>query len=474
MSKSILITDEKGIVVKKKSITEAAKYLKVNKETVNNWLKGKNKPQGGLKGYTFKLIEEDDNGNFQDYEGYDCDKRTGLPLPNTKNIKHWLELNYDSFEYNELTDNLEVNKKPIDDFLVDCMCVQMEEDISINNDKKTKQSITDLCVPNSYNPLKQKIESFKWDGKKRAEEFFIKFLGAFDTPLNRKYTRCWLKAAIKRLYEPGCMWDQMLILYDRQGGTGKTKIFERLSLDNYAMNIDISNKDGISVMNTAWIINFDELARFDKKDMNMLKTFITTRMDVNRLAYARYAKEFKRHCVFCGTTNEQFFLRDYTSERERRFWIMNCNGVRRDDSWWKENLPDSYIEQVWAEVKQWYDEDPSIEGLTVQEKDEEEMIQVGHKSFKKDTKTMLEVESILNGKYSVNALQNFKVFKKEATSLDSVDVQVCELKKVDVRWISAITGHPEDYIKAVVLSMPGWLIQDGFAVKTDQFRIDVG
>lgn len=473
MSKSILITNEKGVTVKKKSLVEAAKYLNVSKDSLDNWIKGKCKPQGPAKGYTFKLIEEMDGGNLQDYEGYDLDKRTGLPLPSTKNIKRWLVLNYDTFAYNELTDNLEVNGKPIDDFLVDCICVRMEEEIGVNNDKKTKQSITDLCIPNTYNPLKKKIESFEWDGKERAEEFFIKFLGAFDTPLNRKYTRCWLKAAIKRLYEPGCMWDQMLILYDRTGGTGKTKIFERLSLDNYAMNIDISNKDGISVMNTAWIINFDELARFDKKDMNTLKTFITTRMDVNRLAYARYAKEFKRHCIFCGTTNEQYFLRDYTSERERRFWIMNCNGIRRDDSWWKENLPNSYIHQVWAEVKHWYDENPEIEGLTCLEKDEEELVQLGHKSFKRDAKTMQTVKSILESKYSVVALQNFKLFKKEVMSNDITDSQINDLEKVDLGWISAIIGHPEDYIKAVVLSIPGWLVQDGYAVKTNQFRLDV-
>ena len=471
--KCILITDNKGVVSKKKSMSEVAKSLNVDVNTVRHWVNGDCEPKGGLKGYKFQVIEEEEGDGMVSLEGYDLDKKTGLPQATTKNIQIWLMEHYDTFAYNELTDNLEVDGKPIDDFLMDRICVGMEKTIGINNDKKTKQSITDLCVPNAYNPLKKKIESFTWDGQERAEGFFIKFLGAFDTPLNRKYTRCWLKAAIKRLYEPGCMWDQMLILYDRQGGTGKTKIFERLSLDNYASNIDITNKDGISVMNTAWIINFDELARFDKKDMNTLKTFITTRMDVNRLAYARYAKEFKRHCVFCGTTNEQFFLRDYTSERERRFWIMNCNGVRRDDGWWKENLPDSYIEQVWAEVKHWYDEDPSIEGLTVQEKDEEEMVQVGHKSFNKDTKTMLEVESILKGKYSVNALESFKVFKKEATSLETGDVQVCELKKVDVRWISAITGHPEDYIKAIVLSVPGWLIRDGFAVKTDQFGLEM-
>ena len=471
--KSILITNDKGITVKKKGIAEAARYLNVTRESVANWVNGRSKPQGNLKGYTFKLIEESDNGNLTNYEGYDLDKRSGVPLPNTKNIMRWLSLNYDTFAYNELTDNLEVNGKPIDDLLVDSMCVRMELEIGINNDKKTKQSITELCIPNTYNPLKKKIESFEWDGKERAEEFFIKFLGAFDTPLNRKYTRCWLKAAIKRLYEPGCMWDQMLILYDRTGGTGKTKIFERLSLDNYAMNIDISNKDGISVMNTAWIINFDELARFDKKDMNTLKTFITTRMDVNRLAYARYAKEFKRHCVFCGTTNEQYFLRDYTSERERRFWIMNCEGIRRDPSWWKENLPDSYINQLWAEVKHWYDEDPEIEDLTVVEKDEEELIQAGHKSFKKDAKTVQLVRSILESRYSTSALQNFKLFKKEVVSLEVNDSQVNELVKVDIGWISAIIGHPEDYIKAVVLSIPGWLIQDGYAVKTNQYRMEM-
>ena len=78
-------------------------------------------------------------------------------------------------------------------------------------------------------------------------------------------------------------------------------------------------------------------------------------------------------------------------------------------------------------------------------------------------------KSILDGKYSVKALTNFKLFKKEVVSLDVNEDQVSDLQKVDIGWISAIIGHPEDYIKAVVLSVPGWIISDGYAVRTNQF-----
>ena len=468
----ILVIDDHKRTKKYKSINEVARALNIDSNTVDAWLKGKTPKR--YEGWQI-LSQEDSGSDFttKDTSRYDTDPKTGAVLATTKNIAAWLTVKYESFRYNELTNNLEVNGKPIDDRVLDEMCCEMEESIGVNNDKKTKQAITYLCVRDSYNPLKQKIESVEWDGVERAEMFFIKFLGAFDNQLNRKYTRCWFKAAIKRLYEPGCMWDNMLILYDKTQQTGKTKIFERLSLGYYTANPDISNKDCINIMNNAWLINFDELARFDKKDMNTLKTFMTIRSEINRLAYARYAETYERHCVFCGTTNEQHFLRDYTSERERRFWIMNCKGTRRENKWWKENLPDSYIEQLWAEVKHWYDEDPDVEGLTMAEMDEETIVQAGHKSFYNKPEDELMIRDILNGKYSKMALENWKVFKKEVMSSTIEDSQILPLNKVEIKRLAALIHQKEDYASAIVLAQPGWLVRDGYAIRTEQYSMEL-
>lgn len=468
---TILVTDEKGKVTKYRNQNEAAIALGVHKETIKNWINGVPPKGKGFRDWKVTVVEDEGN-SMTGKDGYQLGK-DGQALPNEYNIRKWLVLHCDSFEYNELTDNLEVNGKPIDDLMMDVICVNMEHEIGVNNDKKTRQVITTLCLKNTYNPLKKKIEKVKWDGVERAERFFIDFLGAHDIPLNHKYSKCWFKAAIKRLYEPGCMWDQMLILFDRAGGTGKTKIFERLSLGYNALNVDVTNKDAINVMNTAWIVNFDELARFDKKDMNSLKTFITTSSDINRLAYARYAKDFKRHCVFCGTTNDQYFLRDYTSDRERRFWIMNCNGKRRNGEEWKKILPDSYILQLWAEVKHWYDEDTNIEGLTVEEQDMELLVQMAHKSFGNKPEDRLIIETVLDGKYSQLALENYLVFKKEALSVEMDSSRINSIEKVKLSWLAGCIKQTEDYVAAIVLSVGGWIIRDGVAIKTNQYELSL-
>lgn len=468
--RKILITMPDGDIKKYRSQNEAAKELNVSKQTIMNWVNGESKPGGPLKGLQITQVEEDDNGNMTSVRDYRL-KKNGQFECSEYNIRLWLATHFDSFAYNELTGNLEINGKPINDLLLDNICVNMERDLKINDEKKTRQCITSLCTGNSYHPLREKIESVEWDGKPHAEDFFIRILGADPTPLNRKYTRCWFKAAIKRLYEPGCMWDNMIIIYDKTQGTGKTKVFERLSLGYYSVDPDISNKDCINIMNNSWIINFDELAKFDKKDMNALKTFIATRSEVNRLAYARYAATYDRHCIFCGTTNEQYFLRDYTSERERRFWVINCKGKPHSAEWWDENLPDEEILQVWAEAKAWYDADPNIEGFNDTDINDEILVQAGHKSFNNNPADELLVRSILNGKYSKVALEDWRAFKKEALNPPTGDAQSFSLDKVEIKRIAALLQRTEDYAAAVVAAQSGWLVRDGFAIKTDQYEI---
>lgn len=442
------------------SVSEASRKLDVSKQTLYRWIEDPDAAKRSANGWQFCWAD----GNSVEVE-FELDNKDKV-INNAHNIKVWLTAKYDSFAYNELTSTMEINGAPVDDNMLDRICVAMEESININNDKKTRQCITDLCVENTYNPLKEEIESVEWDGKERAETFFIDFLGAHDNQLNRFYTRCWLKAAVKRLYEPGCMWDNMIILYDKNQGTGKTKILQRLSLGMYAQDPEIGNKDAIGVMNAAWLINFDELKRFDSKEMNALKTFITTSHDVNRQAYARYTKVFPRHCVFCGTTNEEFFLRDYTSDRERRFWIINCNGTRKPDQWWRENLPNSYIKQVWAEVYQWYKDDPEIDNkMSIELQDDEQLVQLGHKSYGNDPQFQILLREALDKKYSKAAFDNLKIFQNEAVSIDSTFERSYKIDKIEVKRLAAAFNKQENYTASVIASLGDWIIRDGYAIR---------
>lgn len=459
--KKVLVKNSKNELLKFQSASQVAKQFHVSPITVNNWLKGINKPKQSLNIQSIEYCDfEDEEELF--YETND----KGKVIPNESNIELYLTNKFETIVFNDWTKQIEVDGEPITDHWANQINFNMGKEIGVNKPKITEQCFSSLALENKYNPLKDKIESLEWDGKPRAETFFIDFVGAQDNSINRIYTKCWFKAAIKRLYEPGCDWDYMLILHDRTHGTGKTKIFNRLALGYYAQDPDVTNKDAINIMNYAWIINFDELANFDKKDMNSLKKFITAKGDVNRLAYGHYAENFERHCVFCGTTNEDYFLRDYSSQYERRFWIINCKGVKKHDSWWKEHLPDEYIEQVWAEVKTWYDEDPFIDiSMSPEQHDKEILIQMGHKSFNKDPETMVMLKNILYGKFSKIAIENFNVLKKEVFSSESDPSRNTQIDKIEIQILAAILKKPEEYVAMAVLKHKDWTVKDQYAVR---------
>lgn len=469
--KQIVIKNSKNELIKFKSSTEVAKQYKVTPFTVRNWLKGATQPKNSLDIQSIQYA--DDEEDFIDEPEYLKNKFNKI-IANEKNVETYLTNKFQTFALNDWTKQIEVDGMPMTDDWFNTINFNMGKEIEVNNPKLTQQCLSMLASEWKYNPLKEKIDMLEWDGKPRAESFFIDFVGAQDTDINRIYTKCWFKAAIKRLYEPGCMWDYMIILHDQTHGTGKTKIFDRLSMGFYAQDPDVSNKDAINIMNFAWIINFDELANFDKKDMNSLKKFITTRSDVNRLAYGHYAEDFPRHCIFCGTTNENFFLRDYSSQYERRFWVINCHGVKKPDSWWNENLPDDYIEQVWAEVKHWYDQDPNvIVEMTPEQHDTERLIQMGHKSFNKDPETMVILRNILNGKFSKTALVNFNVLKKEVFSCEFDPSRDQFFDEIEILTLAAILKKPEEYVAMAVLKDKNWTVKDGKAVRIKTTQLDL-
>ena len=88
-----------------------------------------------------------------------------------------------------------------------------------------------------------------------------------------------------------------------------------------------------------------------KTEINAVKAFIERSSETRREAYARRATVSYRHCVFAITVNDSEFLRDVTGNR--RYLILHCNSAMFD---YVEGLTDEYIQQLWAEVYQKYNE----------------------------------------------------------------------------------------------------------------------
>lgn len=261
--------------------------------------------------------------------------------------------------YNEYTETREYDGKEFDDDTENIIYLDAMREMGFHSRDFLSAALSAVFTKNRYNPIIDYLKSLKWDGQKRIERLFIDLLEADDTELNRAMTRKWMVAAVKRCLIPGCKFDPMVILQG-SGGIGKSTICERLAkgfYSSFSMDEIDDPKDLVSKMNKTWIGIVDEMDNFKKKDMNRIKSFLSETENTVRLAYARNAKAYKRHCVFIGSTNDETFLRDYTSPVERRFWIIKCNKTKMDSKIYDMMTP-SYVDQLWAEAYQCYMDKP--------------------------------------------------------------------------------------------------------------------
>lgn len=401
------------------------------------------------------LLEYNDWYNQLDFDD------DGNPLKTLGNVITFFQvypLYKDKFSYNEFMRYENYDNELIRDYHIPEFRLMCEKNLGFDSKDKVETAIQYVTHQNSFNPFIDKINELMWDGKERAETFFIDFIGVHDTQLNRSMTMKWLYAMMKRLYEPGCPFDNMLIIYDAKQGTGKSKIMQRLveSLGiNYgydtSINCDNKDKDNVDKLNKTWIVGIDEMQEFLKKNPEQTKQFLAQTFDTARLSYAKRSEQYLRHCVFYGNSNLEYFLKDYTSNFERRYWIMEADGEVHDKQWWDENLTDEYCQQILAELKYFYDTNQyfNYTNLSLEESEELRKIQFKHKTLNNDDLLQHEILKVLDKLYSKNQFDDFDEFLKEAndpnicatdynttTFFGDVDVSTTwYIDKIPVKWV---------------------------------------
>lgn len=247
--------------------------------------------------------------------------------------------------------------------------IYMEKVYNITGKDKIKDAKVSYIDSHSIHPVRDYLNSLRWDGVRRAERAVTDYLGAKDCGLNRAATRVWLTGAAARIFEPGCKFDYCLILAGRQG-VGKSSFFEILAGEWYNGNLSSMSCDKASMeqLQGSWIFEIQELDSMKRREASQVKAFITNRNDKYRSAYKEETEDHPRQCVFGGTTNEAAFLKDDTGDR--RFWVIQIEeGYRREGSPREALARDR--DQIWAEVVQWYRQ--GGEPLMLEERHEREM-----------------------------------------------------------------------------------------------------
>ena len=217
-------------------------------------------------------------------------------------------------------------------------------------------ALTEVIARNHFHPVREYLENLTWDGTERAETLYVDYLGAKDSAYTRTVTLTHLKAAVARVLHPGIKFDACLVLSGPQG-IGKSTVLSKLGGPWFNDSItSLQGKDPMEQLRGSWIIELSEMQAANKAENDMIKSFISRQVDKFRAAYGRRTEEFERQCVFTATTNDFVFLKDRSGGR--RFWpILGTENAKKSAL---DDLPQSYIDQVWAEAYEKYRKDPRL------------------------------------------------------------------------------------------------------------------
>ena len=212
------------------------------------------------------------------------------------------------------------------------------------NKKDVADALYAQSKTNIYNPVRDYFEGLVWDGESRLETLFIEYFGCKDDLYTREIPRKTLVGAVTRVYEPGCKFDNVMV-FDGAQGIGKTQFVYILAHGDkwYRELLTTSDRQkAVEQISGGLLVEMSELSATKTNKIEEEKAFISAREDRYRPPYALYTEEFKRQCIFIGTTNLREYLKDSTGNR--RYWPITCN-TKLDFDKFKAN-----VDQIWAEA----------------------------------------------------------------------------------------------------------------------------
>lgn len=222
----------------------------------------------------------------------------------------------------------------------------LEKIYGLTGESKIMDALSLCGNKNSFDKIKEYLNSLVWDGTQRLDKLFIDYLGASDTPYTRAITRKAFTAAVARAMEPGTKFDTMIILTGPQG-TGKSTLLRKMGKDWFSDSLKtFEGKEASELIQGVWLVEIGELEAFNKSEIGRIKQFLSQCEDIFRAAYGRHVGWHKRRCVFFGTSNNGEYLRDKTGNR--RFWPLDIAVIPPVKSVFRDL--DDEIDQLWAEA----------------------------------------------------------------------------------------------------------------------------
>ena len=244
------------------------------------------------------------------------------------------------------------------------ICVYLESVYGLKSEKQVDKAVDFVAMEHAFHPVRDFLRKLKWDGMSRIADLLPKYLGAEKCEYTTEVTRVLLTAMIRRIYEPGCKFDNMVVLVGGQG-VGKSTLARFLACRDEWYTDDIRRLDDDSIyqkMAGHWVIEMSEMiATVNAKSIEEIKSFLSRQKETYRLPYDRNARDWPRQCVFIETTNNEEFL-PLDRSGNRRFLPVQCD-VGKVDRHILENEAEAraYVLQTLAEAVVLYGKNKSLE-----------------------------------------------------------------------------------------------------------------
>jgi predicted P-loop ATPase len=178
----------------------------------------------------------------------------------------------------------------------------------------------------AYHPVRDWLESLSWDGVSRLETWLARYLGTPQNPYHAHVGRWFLMTMCRRVFEPGCRADYVLVLEGPQGIEKSTLLARLAGTLWFSDNLpDIGTKDASEHLVGRWLVEIAEMDKFDRAESAAMKAFISRTTERYRRAYAKRTGDEPRQCVFAGTVNHRSYLKDETGNR--RYWPIAVGGI---------------------------------------------------------------------------------------------------------------------------------------------------
>jgi len=262
-------------------------------------------------------------------------------------IEQWMGMQGMTVSYDAFADRVMLNGRVLSDDSERKAWFDVRE---MSNVKFSKdlfgEVVRNIAHANTFHPLCEWLDDVEreWDGIERIDSWLSTYLGVPSNSYTSAVGAIFLTAAVRRARQPGCKFDELLVLEGPQGINKSSAMAALCPMRDWFsedFTVSMNSKELLEATQGKWIVEAPELSKLNNSEVEHVKHMLSRRWDRARMAYGRNAIERGRQWVGVATVNAETYLSDPTGNR--RFWPVRCGtidlvGIEADHA------------QLWAEA----------------------------------------------------------------------------------------------------------------------------